>query len=93
MIEKGDAVLDKPAADVRVKTRKYSAVALKNIKAEERLCLCTAKKTSVTVNDFCSACGSAEKRQRLETCPQCGDSFCIHCWKDHRSCLADYDED
>ena len=84
------AVLEKQAAaEVQVKTRKYRAAVIKHVIEKEGPCLCTAKKTSVAVNDFCSACGSAEQRQRMKICPRCGDLFCAQCWKAHKDCLAD----
>ncbi|WP_054695208.1 hypothetical protein [Syntrophomonas palmitatica] len=92
-IERAKAAAETKTAEVQVKTRKYRAVALKNIKIEEGPCLCTAKKTSVPMNDFCSECGSAEKRQRIKKCPRCGDALCPECWQGHKGCLSDDDED
>jgi len=80
------------APEVKVKTKIFRAVPIKNAIEESMFMITTARRSNIEVNYNCSLCGMRVKKQELETCYACGQDFCSQCMEEH-DCEDEYDED
>ena len=63
---------------LRINTKKFSAVPLKDIK-KESIVITTAKKSSVRTNIKCDECGTLINRNDTKKCNECGKNVCPNC--------------
>jgi len=91
-IKKGELKEEERAPEVKVKTRIFRAVPVKNAIEESIFMVATARRSNIEVSYNCSECGMRVKKQELETCSGCGLDFCSQCLSEH-DCEEEYDED
>lgn len=80
------------APEVKVKTRVFRAVPIKNAIEESMFMVTTARRSNIEVSHSCSECGLRVKKRELETCYSCGQDLCSQCLQEH-DCEEEYDED
>jgi ribosomal protein L37E len=89
---KKDSREEERAPQVKVKTKVFRAVPIKNEIEESMFMISTARRSNIEVSYNCSLCGMQVNKRQLETCSACGQGFCRECMEEH-DCDEDYDED
>lgn len=64
---------------LRINTKKYNAVPMKNIKAESAFVVTTAKKSRVKTKIRCEECQDLFHQNDMKRCNSCGKNICLNC--------------
>jgi rRNA maturation endonuclease Nob1 len=91
-IKEGELKEEERAPEVKIKTKVFKAVPVKNAVEESMFIITTARRSNIEVSYNCSECGKRVTKQELKTCPGCGLDFCSQCLAEH-DCEEEYDED
>jgi len=79
---------------MRINTKKYKALKIKNEGEPSMFMVTTARKSSVEAKNLCSSCGLWFSRHEMRTCKTCGSEVCKYCLKEKQEeqCCLDKNE-
>lgn len=75
----GDKTLEEKSEQVSIKTRKYQAIPLKNIKEPRVFVVNAARKSRIRAANLCANCGAQVDRQDIRNCQLCDKQICKNC--------------
>lgn len=79
-MDKGKEAEEQPI--LRISTKKYNAIPVKNSKEENMFIVTTAKRSRIRAKTICPECGLLVSRYDMRICSICGRETCTHCVKE-----------